>query len=100
MTRRSRVFSFGPAAGLVIVGLLCGVVIGGALGQVLALVLIGVGLVAAVSLIFYEVGLTEDHERARELAARETAEGKPKRSLKPRPRPVLDRMRGRRRRLE
>ncbi|MFZ0042532.1 MAG: hypothetical protein WAK93_14565, partial [Solirubrobacteraceae bacterium] len=36
----------------------------GTLGGTLATVLIGLGLVLAVSLVFYEVGLTEDRDRA------------------------------------
>ncbi len=45
----------------------CGATIPGTLGGTLATVLIGLGLVAVVSLVFYEVGLSEDRDRARSL---------------------------------
>jgi hypothetical protein len=63
------------------------------LGELLALVLISLGLVLATSLVFLEVGLSEDRERARE-----------QRRVRRRPqlggRRRLDRMRGRSRRLK
>jgi hypothetical protein len=61
MSKRSRVLTFGGAGLLVALGIAMGVVIGGGAGQVVAIVLVGLGLVAAVSLVFYEVGLREDH---------------------------------------
>ncbi len=79
MTRRSRLLGYGSAAGLVAAGGVCAATIGGGVGAVLALVLIGVGLVLAVSLVFYEVGLGEDQERAREERARtEASVGRPR----------------------
>lgn len=96
---RSRLISFGAAGGLVVAGVACAVVVGGGLGQILALVLISLGLVAATSLVFYEVGLSEDRERAREEArARQRAAASLGRG-EGRPRPRLERMRGVRRRL-
>jgi hypothetical protein len=67
-----------------------------------AIVLVGLGLVAAVSLVFYEVGLSEDHERMREeeRARARTGRRRPRdggRRLRPIAR--LDRMRGQQRRL-
>jgi hypothetical protein len=104
VSRRSRVLSFGGAAALVVAGIVCAVVIAGGAGQLLALVLIGLGLVVAVSLVFYEVGLSEDRERARTEAAAPST--RPSRgSVPPRagrrlaPVKRLDRSRGRRRRL-
>ena len=92
MTRRSRIVGFGSAALLILAGGVSAAVFGGGLGQILALVLIGLGCVEAVSLVFAEVGFSEDRERAREAAraARRSARQAPRR---------LDRMRGRRRRL-
>jgi len=95
MSRRTRIASFGGAGLLVIAGTVCVAVIGGGTGQILALVLIGLGFVAATSLAFLEVGLSEDRERAQE---RVQAAKPPKRRLT-RDRPRLDRMRGRPRRL-
>jgi hypothetical protein len=92
MTRRSRIVGFGSAALLVVAGAVCAVAVAGGLGAILALVLISLGFVDAVSLVFLEVGLSEDRERAREEAARA------ERSTRPAPR-RLDRMRGRPRRL-
>lgn len=95
MTRRSRIVGFGSAALLVVAGIVCAFIFGGTLGQNLAFVLVALGLVEATSLVFYEVGLTEDRERARE-------EEKKRRASRPPARPArrpLDRMRGRSRRL-
>jgi hypothetical protein len=79
-----------------VAGALCAALISGAVGEVLALVLIGLGFVAATSLVFLEIGLSEDRERAREQA-RPPSGGSEKAANSKRPR--LDRMRGRRRRL-
>ncbi|MGN6869256.1 MAG: hypothetical protein ACTHMY_12720 [Solirubrobacteraceae bacterium] len=92
MSRRSRIVGFGSAALLILAGAVCAAVFGGSLGAILALVLIGLGFVEAVSLVFAEVGFSEDRERAREV------ERAARRSERPRPR-RLDRMRGRHRRL-
>jgi hypothetical protein len=51
---------------LVIVGALCAALVGGLAGQLLTIVLMSVGLGGAVLLVFLEVGLSEDKERARE----------------------------------
>ena len=97
MTRRSRFIGYGSAALLVLLGVACAVAISGTAGQVGALVLIGLGLVLATSLVFLEVGLSEDQARARE----EKAAARPGNRRRPRPtRPRrLDRSRGHRRRL-
>jgi hypothetical protein len=94
MSTRSRIAAFGSAGALVLAGAMCAIVIGGGTGQILALVLIGLGLVLATGLLFLEVGLSEDRERAREQ----------KRALRRRPlrrsdRPRLPRSRGHRRTL-
>jgi len=104
MTKRGRIVGYGTAALLVVAGGVSAAVAGGGLGQALALVLIGLGLVLAVSLVFFEVGLSEDRERAREREATRRREqaGRRERSGQTqsgRPRPRLGRMRGRPRRL-
>ena len=66
MSRRSRIAGFGSAGLLVVLGIACAVIFSGTLGQNLAFVLVALGLVLATSLVFYEVGLTEDRARARE----------------------------------
>ncbi len=85
--------AFGSAALLVLAGILAAILISDGTGQVLALVLIGLGLVLATSLAFLEVGLSEDRELLRESR-------RPKRSPRRSQRTTLDRMRGRSRRLK
>jgi hypothetical protein len=58
--------AFGTAAALVVAGALCAALIAGVVGQALAIALISAGLGGALLLIFYEVGLSEDRERARD----------------------------------
>ncbi len=94
MTKRARIVAFGSAGVLGIAGVACAAVIGGTTGQVLALVLIGIGLVAATSLVFLEVGLSEDRERERDATSRKGAPSRRKR-----PSASLPRSRGHRRRL-
>jgi hypothetical protein len=64
MARRTRALAFGSAAALVVAGALCAVLIDGVVGEVLALTLITVGLGGALLLLFLEVGLSEDRDRA------------------------------------
>jgi hypothetical protein len=105
---RSRILGFGSAVLLVVAGILCAALISGGLGQNLAFALVALGLIEGTSLVFLEVGFSEDHERARDEARAAAQDGDPhehepraKRRLS-RPdgsRPRLDRMRGRQRRL-
>lgn len=88
MTPRARVALFGGCAVLVAAGIVCAAVLSGALAAVLALILIGSGLVLATSLLFLEVGLSEDRDRERELA-----ESK-RRAARRRPRLRIPRLRG------
>ena len=94
MTKRRRIQWFGGAGVVVLAGVVAPIVDSGGLGQILALVLISLGLVLATALVFYEVGLSEDRERARDAAQR-TPRARP---LAPR-RSHLERMRGSRRGL-
>jgi hypothetical protein len=96
MTKRARILAFGSAGIFVLAGVAGAVIIDGTLGQAIALGLISIGLVLATSLVFLEVGLSEDRERARE-EARERGPTAQRRTVRPRPR--LGRMRGRPRRL-
>jgi hypothetical protein len=72
MSSRSRFLAFGSAGLLVVAGGICAAVVRGLLGELLAIVLISLGLVAATSLVFLEIGLSEDRERARDEARRQT----------------------------
>jgi hypothetical protein len=97
MSRRSRIVGFGSAGLLIVAGILCAFLFSGGLGQNLAFSLVALGMVEGTALVFYEVGLTEDHERAREEEKRRPAHPPVSRARSAR-RP-LDRMRGRSRRL-
>ena len=95
MTKRSRIKAFGSAGLLVVAGVVCALVVGGSVGPIVAFVLVGLGLVLATSLVFLEVGLSEDRDRAREEKA--AARNRPR--PRPRRRPTLGRSRDHRRRL-
>jgi hypothetical protein len=98
LTRRWRTLRYGAAVGLAVAGVACGVTIPGTLGGTLATALIGVGLVGVLSLVFYEIGLSEDRDRAaRRPPPPQAPEHPDSRSRPATPRP--DRMRGKRRRL-
>jgi hypothetical protein len=64
MHTRDRILGFGTSGVLVLIGAVCGVAFSGTLGQILLFVFISLGLTLAVALVFYEVGLSEDRERA------------------------------------
>jgi hypothetical protein len=102
LTRRWRTQRYGAAILVVLAGVACAATISGTLGGTLATVLIGVGLVGVLSLVFYEVGLSEDRERARRRSRDERQRPAAPAHPDPRPRPAPrrpDRMRGHRRRL-
>jgi uncharacterized membrane protein len=65
VSRRARILAFGSAGVLTLAGVGAAVA-GGLMGQVLAIALISLGLGGALLLLFLEVGLSEDRERARE----------------------------------
>jgi hypothetical protein len=93
MTTRARIAAYGSAGALVAVGIVCEAAINGDVGQIVGFALIGLGGITLISLVFLEVGLSEDRERAAE-------EGK--RTRRPRPKPAarkIDRSRGHRRHL-
>jgi hypothetical protein len=105
MSPANRIASFGAAGLMVAFGAVCAVVSSGEVGQILAMVLIGLGLILATALVFLEVGLSEDRERAEEKRTGEQAREErqrarrlaaPSRRLR---RPSLGRSRDHRRRL-
>jgi hypothetical protein len=81
---RPRVLAFGSAAALVVAGAICAVLVGGLTGEVLAIALITLGLGAAVLLVFFEVGLSEERELAREQKRRRQRTSAGERRLRPR----------------
>jgi hypothetical protein len=89
VSRRSRIVAYGSAAAVAVIGGISAAVFPGLTGQLLALVLISVGLGAMVLLVFYEVGVSEDKERAAEQERREQrdsnrTEAHPRSRLRPR----------------
>ena len=70
MSQRARIVLFGFAGVLVIAGGACAALVGGLTGEVLTIVLISGGLVAGLLLIFLDIGLGEEHDRARDEARR------------------------------
>jgi hypothetical protein len=50
---------------MVVAGAVCGVAVDGELGELLPIALLSIGLGGVVLLLFLEVGLSEDRERAR-----------------------------------
>jgi hypothetical protein len=62
--------AFGSAGALVVAGAICIVLIDGLAGQVLAIALVSLGLGGALLLAFFEVGLSEDQDRARDKRRR------------------------------
>ncbi|HEY5196431.1 MAG TPA: hypothetical protein VIJ51_05340 [Solirubrobacteraceae bacterium] len=73
MERRSRIIGYGTSLVLVVIGTVVAVLRPDVFGMASAVALVSIGLVGATSLVFYEVGLSEDRERARESAARRRA---------------------------
>lgn len=90
MTARSRVLTYGTAGALAIAGVACVAAFDGLVAEVAAIALITLGLGAVVLLLFFEVGLSEDRERAEEERRRERPkrrqDGPPRLSLRRRPR--------------
>ncbi len=60
---RSRIRAFGSALALAVAGGMCALV-GGLTGEILTIVLVSAGLGGAVLLVFLEIGLSEDQDRA------------------------------------
>jgi prepilin signal peptidase PulO-like enzyme (type II secretory pathway) len=83
MTPRTRLLSFGAAALLIVLGVIAGPVLGGITGEAVAIALLSIGAIAIVSLVFLEVGLSEDRERARERAVRAVRQRPPRRRRRP-----------------
>jgi hypothetical protein len=91
MRTETRLASFGFCTLLVVGGAVAALAVGGVLGAVLAFVLIATGLVLATSLVFLEVGMSEDRDRSRELERRASPTGR---------RPRFPRLRSHRREIK
>jgi hypothetical protein len=81
---RSRVFAFGSMGALVVAGAISAAFVDGFTGDVVGLALVTLGLGGALLLLFLEVGLSEDRERAAEerRRSREAQRAQPKRRLR------------------
>jgi hypothetical protein len=89
MSRRSRQVTYGAAGLLVLIGMPLGLLLGGETGELTAMVLIALGLMLASLAIFFDIGMSEERDRARAQArggsattaeppsGRAAAEGKP-----------------------
>lgn len=71
MSRRKRVLTFGSAVLAIALGATAGAVASGIVGEAIAIALASLGGIAIVALVFFEVGLSEDRERAREESLRQ-----------------------------
>ncbi len=71
VSRRQRIATYGTAGATAVAGVLCGVLMSGETGQLLAIALLSIGLGAIVLFVFLEIGLSEDRERAEQDARRE-----------------------------
>jgi hypothetical protein len=96
VTRRARIALYGSTALLIVAGAVCATAFTGETVQVVGFLLIGAGLIIAMGLVFLEVGLSEDRERAREREA--TLGDRPAKSRRVKV-PRAERSRGHRRRL-
>ena len=77
MSSRNRVLSFGGSALAIVLGGVIAIVVHGITGEAVSLSLISLGSIAIVSLVFLEVGLSEDRERERERADARERERRP-----------------------
>ena len=69
MRRRNRLLSFGACALALVLAAIASPAIGGITGEAVAIALACIGGIAIVSLVFLEIGLSEDRERAQARAS-------------------------------
>jgi hypothetical protein len=82
MSKRARIIAYGSSIALVLIGTASAALVAGVVGEVLAMALVGSGLVVLTGLVFMEVGLSEDRERETELP-RAASPPPPRRRLEP-----------------
>lgn len=58
-----RALRYWSAIVVVVIGIVCDATIPGTLGGTICTAIVGIGLIAVISMIFYDVGLTEDRDR-------------------------------------
>jgi hypothetical protein len=86
MTRRQRIYAYGSAGAVVVLGAICAIVVPGLAGEVAGWTLLTLGLGAILLLVFYEIGLSEDRELAKEEEQRRRERQRPRLSPRPPPR--------------
>jgi hypothetical protein len=69
VARRTRILAYGAAAAATVAGF-ASAALGGLAGQIAAIALVSAGLGGALLFAFYEVGLSEDRDRAEERKRR------------------------------
>jgi hypothetical protein len=74
MNSRQRRVAFGLAATLVLAGVVCAILVGGVTGELLTIILISLGLGGGLLLVFFEIGVGEERELAREQERRDALE--------------------------
>ncbi|MEA2264603.1 MAG: hypothetical protein QOE27_186, partial [Solirubrobacteraceae bacterium] len=77
MATRARVRWYGSAGVLVVAGIVVIAASGSVLAEAVSISLVSLGLIVMISLMFFEVGLSEDRERARETERRRREEDTP-----------------------
>jgi hypothetical protein len=73
MAPRQRLIAYGLAGALIVAGGIAAIVLGGTTRVIVASTLATLGLGGIVLLVFYEIGLSEDRELAKEEAERRRA---------------------------
>ena len=83
MSPRGRLLAFGSAFLAIVLGAILGPVLGGVDGEAVAISLVSLGGIAIVSLVFFEVGLSEDRARGRARGREEDRRTPPPRPPRP-----------------
>lgn len=78
-----RALGYWSAILVVVIGIMCGATIPGTAGGTICTVIVGIGLVTIVSMVFYDVGLSEDRDREGERRRRRLDSERPADSAPP-----------------
>ncbi|HEY2602862.1 MAG TPA: hypothetical protein VGI67_14995 [Thermoleophilaceae bacterium] len=66
MEPRKRIYWYGSALVMVVVGVVCGFAVPGLVGDIIRLSLITIAMGEVLLLVFYEIGLSEDRQLAKD----------------------------------
>lgn len=78
-----RALRYWSAILVVVIGIICGATIPGTLGGTVCTAIVGIGLVTIISMVFYDVGLSEDRDREGERRRRRLDQDRPPDSSPP-----------------